>query len=104
MEEFPYSASSLRPVQLQSATLTDLDSPDRMKRVGIAGVRSGKRPCMFVCCGHMFQIKICGITNVDDALAAVDAGADAVGLNFYPKSSRFIDRTKARAIVDAVGD
>lgn len=52
----------------------------------------------------MFQIKICGITNVADALAAVDAGADAIGLNFYSGSSRFIDREQARAVVAAVVD
>ncbi len=47
----------------------------------------------------MFRIKICGITNQDDALAVVQAGADAIGLNFYPPSPRFIDRKKARQIV-----
>ena len=51
----------------------------------------------------MFKIKICGITKVSDALAAVDAGADAIGLNFYSGSSRFVDRSGARAIADAVG-
>jgi len=46
----------------------------------------------------MFRIKICGITNVSDAQCAVQAGADAVGLNFYPGSPRFITRSQARQI------
>lgn len=44
------------------------------------------------------MIKICGITNVADALAAVDAGATAVGFNFYAGSPRFISAGKAAAI------
>jgi phosphoribosylanthranilate isomerase len=47
----------------------------------------------------MFRIKICGITNVSDALAAGDSGADAIGLNFYAKSPRFIDRDTALTIL-----
>ena len=43
----------------------------------------------------MFQIKICGVTNRVDALAAVAAGADAVGLNFYPPSPRCVERDAA---------
>jgi phosphoribosylanthranilate isomerase len=50
----------------------------------------------------MFHIKICGITNVDDALAAARAGADAVGLNFYPESPRFLTAEQARRIIDAL--
>jgi phosphoribosylanthranilate isomerase len=52
----------------------------------------------------MFQIKICGITNVEDAIAAVDAGADAVGLNFYEKSPRYVALRDAHRISVAVTD
>jgi len=48
----------------------------------------------------MFQIKICGLTSMEDARATVEAGADAVGLNFYPKSARSIPVDVARRIVD----
>lgn len=47
----------------------------------------------------MFRIKICGITNLADAIDAVVAGADAIGLNFHPKSSRNIAVNDARQIV-----
>ncbi|MEO1982096.1 MAG: hypothetical protein ABGZ24_16375, partial [Fuerstiella sp.] len=47
-------------------------------------------------------IKICGVTNVDDAQAIVAAGADAVGLNFYAGSKRFISADVARRIRDTV--
>jgi phosphoribosylanthranilate isomerase len=50
----------------------------------------------------MFQIKICGVTNANDARAAVDAGADALGFNFYPLSKRFVDLELARHIADIV--
>jgi phosphoribosylanthranilate isomerase len=50
----------------------------------------------------MFRIKICGITNPDDALVASKAGADAVGLNFFPSSPRFINQAMARRICIAL--
>jgi phosphoribosylanthranilate isomerase len=49
------------------------------------------------------RVKICGITRVEDALAAIDAGADMIGLNFFAKSPRYIDVDRARMIRAAVG-
>jgi phosphoribosylanthranilate isomerase len=46
----------------------------------------------------MFQIKICGITNINDAEATAEAGADAIGLNFYGASPRHLSSDAARAI------
>jgi len=46
-------------------------------------------------------IKICANTSLEDTLLAAKAGADAVGLNFYPKSSRYLSLQKARAIAAA---
>lgn len=50
----------------------------------------------------MTWIKICGITNLDDALAAIDAGADALGFVFYEKSPRNMTAEKVREIVARV--
>lgn len=49
------------------------------------------------------RIKICGITSVDDALMAVAAGADAIGLVFHEPSSRNISPAQAAEICAAVG-
>lgn len=50
----------------------------------------------------MTKIKICGIKNVTDALAAMDAGADLIGFNFYPKSPRYIDVGICRDIMSVM--
>jgi phosphoribosylanthranilate isomerase len=49
------------------------------------------------------KIKICGITNLDDALAALDAGADVLGFNFYPQSPRYITSDACARITSAIG-
>ncbi len=83
----------------EASTIADQDpsSPDaavrpRRRRASLRGVRDPVR------------IKICGVTTVDDALACVEAGADAIGLNFWPESKRRCARGEAACIVRAVGD
>jgi phosphoribosylanthranilate isomerase len=48
----------------------------------------------------MVKVKICGITNDEDALASVAFGADALGFNFWPASKRYIEPDRAREIVE----
>jgi phosphoribosylanthranilate isomerase len=50
----------------------------------------------------MIKIKICGIKTVDDALAAIDLGADLIGFNFYPKSPRYVEVGMCRNIMSRV--
>ena len=44
------------------------------------------------------HVKICGITTVADARLAVQAGADLIGLNFYPPSPRYVSESTAKVI------
>ena len=47
-------------------------------------------------------VKICGVTREEDARAAVSAGASALGLNFVPRSKRFVDVALGRRLADSV--
>lgn len=48
-------------------------------------------------------VKICGITNAEDAAAAIAGGATAIGFNFYPRSPRYIEPERAAAILTPPG-
>lgn len=50
----------------------------------------------------MIRVKICGVTTPEDALVAVDLGASAIGMVFWPASPRCVDLARARAIVRAL--
>ncbi|MFO1313956.1 MAG: N-(5'-phosphoribosyl)anthranilate isomerase, partial [Burkholderiales bacterium] len=48
------------------------------------------------------RVKMCGMTRVADAMAAAHAGADAIGLNFWSGTPRFVEVGRAREIADAL--
>jgi phosphoribosylanthranilate isomerase len=49
------------------------------------------------------RVKICGVTTANDALAAAEAGADWIGLNFHPPSPRYLTAEVASSLVESVG-
>lgn len=69
-------------------TLMRSDNPAKALRTLIEDVRSEVR------------VKVCGITNLQDALTCVTAGADMLGFNFYSRSPRYIEPDAARRIIE----
>jgi phosphoribosylanthranilate isomerase len=52
----------------------------------------------------LVKLKVCGVTSLEDALAAIDCGAEYLGFNFYPKSPRYIAPQSASAIIRRLPD
>src|SRR5262249_40732522 len=50
------------------------------------------------------KLKVCGVTSIEDACAAIDCGAEYLGFNFYTKSPRYIAPASARAIIEQLPD
>src|SRR5262245_54059554 len=50
------------------------------------------------------KLKVCGLTSLEDACAAIDCGAEYLGFNFYPKSPRYIAPAAASAIIERLPD
>ena len=48
------------------------------------------------------RVKICGITRVKDLEVALDAGASAIGFNFFPGSPRYLAPRQAKKLLDAI--
>src|SRR5215212_7202613 len=48
----------------------------------------------------MTRVKVCGITNLEDALAALEAGAEMLGFNFYARSPRYVSPAEARRVIE----
>ena len=48
------------------------------------------------------RVKICGVRSIEEAEAAIEAGADALGFNFWPRSPRYISQNAARSVIQRI--
>lgn len=87
----------MTPIRHRRFALGSLKGPTANGQMAIL-----RSPCSSRSEASMFRVKICGITGVDDALIAADAGADAIGLNFYARSPRHCGAEVAKAIAAAM--
>jgi phosphoribosylanthranilate isomerase len=71
-------------------------------RLCVAGTTAGSRYTRERT--NVFQVKICGVTNVPDARLVAASGADAIGLNFYSNSQRYLTVDRAERIIRALPD
>ena len=81
------------------------DDPDAIRARTAAFVAAGRPPSPTqdpAAADRAPLVKICGVTDVAGALAAVRAGADAIGLNFVPGTPRALDERSAAAIIGAI--
>jgi len=83
-----------RPSLGKSCSHRPVAGPDKFPTAHSA-VATGDR-------SNWVQIKICGVTNANDAHACVELGADMIGFNFYRKSPRYVEPTIVRRIVDVL--
>ncbi len=49
---------------------------------------------------QIVKVKICGLTNYEDSIAALEMGADLLGFNFYPGSPRYLTKERATEVID----
>src|SRR5215207_10659120 len=76
----------------------------RRSRCGISRARAGGARPPRASEAEDDSRKGLGITNLDDALAALDAGADMLGFNFYARSPRYVTPAEARKIIGRLPD